>query len=94
MWIHVVCGREQLCGVINTVIMSHLNESRVISLLAEQILLVAEAGLLSVEPLSCLQTRHSSLAQLGSKKHVAQLGAVGNTWHSLAVGNTWRSLAQ
>jgi len=53
---------EKSCGIFNAVIMSLLNESNVISLIAEKIPLFAQAGLLSVEPLSCLQTRHSSFA--------------------------------
>ena len=53
---------ENSFGTFNLVIMSQLNESKVISLLTEKILLVAQAGLHSVESLSCLQIRHSSLS--------------------------------
>ena len=38
---------ENSCGIFNAVIMSQLNESKVISLLAEKMLLFAQAGLFS-----------------------------------------------
>ena len=80
---------EKSCGIFNAVIMSLLNESKVISLLAEKITLFAQGGLLSVEPLSCLQTRHSSFAVGNTRRSLA----IGNTWRSLAVGNKWSNLA-